>query len=100
MAVVCVELGALSGSHWAHRLLYYERNVDLCITPAHWRHSSSEALQCLMRRKKPVDGVVAHFAGHETFPLRQMWLKKAVDQAVEGVVPRSAFANEDAIAQL
>ena len=52
-----------------------------------------------MRRKKNTNGVVAHFAGHETFPLRQMWLKKAFDQAVQGVVPRSAFANEDAIAQ-
>lgn len=52
-----------------------------------------------MRRKKPIDGPTAHFAGHETFPLRQMWLKKAFDQAVDGVVPRAAFADEDAIAK-
>jgi len=52
-----------------------------------------------MRRKKPTHGIVAHFAGHETFPLRQMWLKKAYDQAVGGVVPRAAFADEAAIAE-
>jgi hypothetical protein len=52
-----------------------------------------------MRRKPSTEGIAAHFAGHETFPLRQMWLKKTYDQAVEGVVPRSAFADEQAIAQ-
>lgn len=52
-----------------------------------------------MRRKRPSAGPVAHFAGHETFPLRQMWLKKAFDQAVGGVVPRAAFADEAAIAE-
>lgn len=52
-----------------------------------------------MRRKKPAEGPVAHFAGHETFPLRQMWLKKAFDQAVDGVVKRSSFADESAIAE-
>lgn len=46
------------------------------------------------RAKKSV-----HFSGHETFPLRQMWLKKAYDQAVEGLrVPRAAFSDENAIA--
>ena len=29
-------------------------------------------------------GMAAHFSGHETFPLRQMWLKKAYDQAKSG----------------
>lgn len=43
--------------------------------------------------------MAAHFAGHETFPLRQTWLKKAFDQAVNGVVPRAAFADENAIAE-
>lgn len=53
-----------------------------------------------MRRKRPANGVVApHFAGHETFPLRQMWLKKAFDQAVGGVIPRASFADESAIAE-
>lgn len=40
-----------------------------------------------------------HFSGHETFPLRQMWLKKAFDQAVAGGrVPKAAFTDENAIA--
>lgn len=51
----------------------------------------------------------AHFSGHETFPLRQMWLKKAFDQVVwhskgaisptfEGKVPKTTFTDENAIA--
>lgn len=52
-----------------------------------------------MRKKKPFEGPLAHFAGHETFPLRQMWLKKAFDQSVSGVVKRSVFADESAIAE-
>lgn len=51
-----------------------------------------------MRRKQPADGVTVHFAGHETFPLRQMWLKKAYDEHIDFVVPRAAFADEAAIA--
>jgi hypothetical protein len=40
-----------------------------------------------------------HFSGHETFPLRQMWLKKVFDQAIDGILIRkSAFADEKAIA--
>lgn len=40
-----------------------------------------------------------HFSGHETFPLRQMWLKKAFDQAVAGArVPKASFTDENAIA--
>jgi len=42
----------------------------------------------------------AHFSGHETFPLRQMWLKKVFDQAVDGrLVRKSTFADEIAIAE-
>jgi Protein of unknown function (DUF4007) len=45
--------------------------------------------------KKPL----AHFSGHETFPLRQMWLKKAFDQAVSGgVIQKTTFSEETAIA--
>lgn len=40
----------------------------------------------------------AHFSGHETFPLRQMWLKKAFDQSVNGVVPKATFTDDNAIA--
>lgn len=40
-----------------------------------------------------------HFSGHETFPLRQMWLKKVYDQASDGgLIRKSVFANEKAIA--
>ncbi|MBO4121809.1 DUF4007 family protein [Cupriavidus gilardii] len=42
----------------------------------------------------------AHFSGHETFPLRQMWLKKVFDQATDGeLIRKSAFADERAIAE-
>lgn len=41
----------------------------------------------------------AHFSGHETFPLRQMWLKKLYDQAVDGgLIRKSTFSDEKAIA--
>jgi hypothetical protein len=41
-----------------------------------------------------------HFSGHETFPLRQMWLKKAFDQATsEGIVLKSTFSDDRAIAE-
>lgn len=43
-------------------------------------------------------GAAAHFSGHETFPLRQMWLKKAFNQADNGWVAKSAFSDERAIA--
>jgi hypothetical protein len=45
-------------------------------------------------------GTSAHFSGHETFPLRQMWLKKVFDQATDGgSIPKSAFTDERAIAE-
>lgn len=41
----------------------------------------------------------AHFSGHETFPLRQMWLKKAFDKADSSMqVPKAIFTDEGAIA--
>ncbi|WP_422402995.1 DUF4007 family protein [Pseudomonas sp. GZD-209] len=48
----------------------------------------------------------AHFSGHETFPLRQMWLKKAFDQVVWvkskgtpviGKIPKSTFTDANSI---
>ena len=43
--------------------------------------------------------IPAHFSGHETFPLRQMWLKKAYDQALEdGRIPKATFTDDAAIA--
>jgi len=43
-----------------------------------------------------------HFSGHDTFPLRQLWLKKAYDRVLESIEidsksNRSLFSNEDAI---
>lgn len=41
----------------------------------------------------------AHFSGHETFPLRQMWLKKAFDRADErGFIAKETFSDDSAIA--
>ena len=39
------------------------------------------------------------FSGHETFPLRQLWLRKAYDAVTESEAPaqRSVFVGEDAI---
>jgi len=49
--------------------------------------------------QKDGGGVPAHFSGHETFPLRQMWLKKAFEQAVDGkFIKKSTFSNDSAIA--
>jgi hypothetical protein len=41
------------------------------------------------------------FSGHETFPLRQLWLRKAFDvfPTATPVVPKSVFADDDAIAR-
>jgi hypothetical protein len=52
-----------------------------------------------MGKNKKTAGLPAHFSGHETFPLRQMWLKKVVEQSLEHIVPKSAFADENAIAE-
>ena len=44
-------------------------------------------------------GLPAHFSGHETFPLRQMWLKKVFDEAIDaGLIRKSTFTDENAIA--
>ncbi|MES2741670.1 MAG: DUF4007 family protein [Pseudomonadota bacterium] len=46
------------------------------------------------------DGYTAHFSGHETFPLRQMWLKKAFQQTGnDGLILKSTFTAESAIAE-
>lgn len=42
---------------------------------------------------------LVHFSGHETFPLRQMWLKKVFDQVIDGdFIPKSTFTDDFAIA--
>lgn len=48
---------------------------------------------------KTSGGMPTHFSGHETFPLRQMWLKKAFEQTVDGgSIKKSTFTDESAIA--
>lgn len=50
-----------------------------------------------MRQGVFIDGVRPQFAGHETFPLRLLWLKKA-HEAVRDGAPLGTFAEQDAIA--
>lgn len=52
----------------------------------------------MTRREAAAAPIRAHFSGHETFPLRQMWLKKAYDQALEGSLSKATFTGDDAIA--
>lgn len=60
----------------------------------------SPVIIVLMRKKIESEAVQAHFSGHETFPLRQIWLKKAFDQAnVDGAILKSAFTDDNAIAE-
>ncbi|WP_321885965.1 DUF4007 family protein [Paraburkholderia bannensis] len=40
----------------------------------------------------------AHFSGHETFPLRQMWLKKVCHEAIDGQISKTVFTDSNAIA--
>jgi hypothetical protein len=52
-----------------------------------------------MKSKLLATGYTPHFSGHETFPLRQMWLKKAFEQRTsDGLIPKSTFTDESAIA--
>ncbi len=39
------------------------------------------------------------FAGHETFPLRILWLRKAYDACAAAPVPRGTFQEQEAIAR-
>lgn len=49
----------------------------------------------------PEDNVRGQFAGHETFPLRHLWLRKAYDAVVSAKeeASRSLFAGQDSIAR-
>lgn len=51
-----------------------------------------------MRRGAFYAGSKVQFAGHETFPLRLLWLKKAFD-AVQDGAPSGTFQEHDAIAR-
>lgn len=53
-----------------------------------------------MGKKISCEGTTVHFSGHETFPLRQMWLKKVYDRADSiDHISKATFTNEDAIAE-
>ena len=52
-----------------------------------------------MGKSNKTTGPRAHFSGHETFPLRQMWLKKVVELSRRNVVSKNTFADENAIAE-
>ena len=43
--------------------------------------------------------VTLRFSGHETFPLRLLWLKKAYDAVVAGVSAKRTFQEQSAIAR-
>ena len=39
-----------------------------------------------------------HFSGHETFPLKQMWLKKSYDQKnIDNTLDKATFTQDEAI---
>ena len=50
-----------------------------------------------MRKGIFENGARAQFAGHETFPLRLLWLKKAYDAVTDGA-PVGTFVEQEAIA--
>jgi Protein of unknown function (DUF4007) len=53
-----------------------------------------------MQRLIERDGYTPHFSGHETFTLRQMWLKKAFDVSTSTVsAPKGAFVEDSAISR-
>lgn len=53
-----------------------------------------------MKKSSHTSSPAFHFSGHETFPLRQMWLKKAFDCASEdGTISKEVFSNDEAIAR-
>ncbi|RYG34430.1 MAG: DUF4007 family protein [Burkholderiales bacterium] len=43
--------------------------------------------------------VALRFSGHETFPLRLLWLKKAYDAVVDGVTAKRTFQEQEAVAR-
>src|SRR6478672_4347453 len=53
-----------------------------------------------MKKNTLSEGAAAHFSGHETFPLRQMWLKKVFDCGESnGLVLKSTFTDDNAISK-
>lgn len=50
----------------------------------------------MLRGPLAKEGFKGQFSGHETFPLRHLWLRKAYDAVKEGA-PRSIFTEPEAI---
>ncbi|WP_253664584.1 DUF4007 family protein [Vibrio sp. Y20_XG_PY13] len=40
------------------------------------------------------------FSGHETFPLRQTWIKKVIDMSVNGLIEKKKFSDPQQFAEL
>src|SRR5690349_15678263 len=65
------------------------------------RHRTGRVVQgdgAMLRGPLAEPGFRGHFSGHETFPLRHLWLRKAYD-AVTGTIParRNLFTDPEAI---
>nr|WP_246287883.1 DUF4007 family protein [Paraburkholderia sediminicola] len=60
--------------------------------------TSSAKMASMMPNHSAPKTTPAHFSGHETFPLRQMWLKKVCHEAINGQISKTIFTNVDAIA--
>lgn len=56
-------------------------------------------MSCQRLQIRFANSFLGRLSGHETFPLRQLWLRKAYDAVTETREPaqRSVFAGEDAI---
>jgi Protein of unknown function (DUF4007) len=52
-----------------------------------------------LKQSKSKRGEKGHFSGHETFPLRQLWLYKAFRAAEENDFSGSVFSDDSAIAE-
>ncbi len=85
--------------HFCRRILTFEGEPWLQVSRTGEFHQFGRlGTYNLEMKTKTKNGTTAHFSGHETFPLRQMWLKKAFDQAADGKVPRATFTDDNAIA--
>lgn len=65
-----------------------------------WTMAAGEVLQLHCQPMIPLpENALPQFSGHETFPLRQLWLRKAYDAVTQIDAPwqRSVFSGEDAI---
>jgi hypothetical protein len=53
-----------------------------------------------MRKTANTTSMPIHFSGHETFPMRQMWLKKVFERAdYPDHIEKTVFTNQEAIAE-